>query len=310
MSARIPRVLIAGACTGMVAALGSLAGCSSGGDGSNSTEFQTPDTESVRRADSSIRLPFEDYQLSRADRRRMQEGTAHLIDKCMQGRKQTGYLLTGSYLDSMPGIENFNPLNWGGPFGTLPLKHAEKYGYKPAPGGLSSPGSGFYLPSPADVGMGISEPGDHSDLLNSFHGRPDGTGRKGCVQEIEDRLDAPVDDISRLEADLNQLAREHPSVAGAMASWRDCMTEAGHEYDTVWSASLEFNSSPTSPRQIEVAVADVTCTEQSGWADYFYFVLADYQRQSIEQDPVVLESALKAEQKRFAAVERELARER
>lgn len=285
-----------------------MTSCSSDDQPDHGVDYREPETGQVPQVHASVTLPFERYQLSKAERTRMQEGTATLLTACMNNR---GYEMTptGDYLRVDISVAKFDPLNWGGPFGTLPLDHAKKYGYKPAPNGPFVNGPAFYLANPGNVGNDMSELGDHTAEENAFRGRRDGTGRKGCWQEIEDQLDAPLDDISRLEADLNHLAREHPRVAGAVALWRECMARAGYEYDDVWRASEEFGSSAISPRQIKVAVADVTCTQQSGWADYFYFVLADYQRQSIEQDPVVLESALKAEQERFAAVERELARE-
>jgi hypothetical protein len=279
--------------------------------------------DSVRVVDASVRLPFQEYELPTADRTRMQEGQARLLQRCMARRGFT-VSIGGDYLVGRQRSDFADPFMWGGPFGTMPLEHARRFGYKPEPGGVFVKGPGFYLGSPVNLFLesGQKVGGNDPAEERAFYGRDDaptdGDSTEGgsetssetsCVAEVESAIGVPLVDTSNLEADLSKLARELPEVESAARDWVACMGRRGHRFENVWEASAEFSLSLVSGRQIKTAVDDVECTAESGWANYYYAVLADYQRQAIEKDPDLLESALAAEKARLAAIERELTRD-
>lgn len=297
-----------------------LAACQSGG-AEEPGAYRTPRVDAVPVVDAGVRLPFQEYELSTADRTRMQQGQARLLQRCMAER---GFTVTigGDYLVGTKRSEFFDPFMWGGPFGTMPLEHAKRFGYKPEPDGAFAKGPGFYYGSPVNLFLETHELGGEPEAERAFYGRAGLTesssaesssaeevgSETGCMAEVESAIEAPLVDKIDLEADLSKLTREHPEVEAAIGDWLDCMTGRGHGVEHVWDPSREFSVSPVSRRQIKVAVDDVECTAESGWANYYYAVLADYERQAIEKDPDFLESALAAEQARLAAIERELAR--
>lgn len=291
-----------------------VSGCSSAGGGEDdSASYRTPVLEAVRVVDASVRLPFDDYELPAADRTRMQEGEARLLERCMEERGFTVQVggdfirpakLTGAYRFS-------DTTMWGGPFGTMPLEHARRYGYKPEPGGAFVKGPGFYHSNPAFVFLSWGPEGPDPAAEQAFQGEVDGdAGQEGdsasCLAEVEAAIGALVD-LTDLAADLSKLALEHPKVEAATRAWSECMKERGFAYGAVWEASQEFSLAAVTKRQVTVAVADVECTAESGWANYYYAAVADYQRQAVDHEQDLLQSALAAEEERLEAVERELA---
>lgn len=281
-----------------------LSGCGDERGRSTSAGLSTPDLGSVPRVDATVRLPFQDYELTGSERARLQEGEARLLTACMQER---GFRVRigGDYLRPVEEVAYADATMWGGPFGTMPLAHARRYGYKPEPDGAFVKGPGFYGSNPGyvylDWGPGGPTPG--ADL--AFHAPAGGDAEAGCLAEVEAEIGPLVDKVD-LEAELGKLAREHPDVEAATAAWVRCMGERGYAYAAVWEASQEFSLAAADRRQIQVAAADVECTLESRWADYYYAALSDYERQVLERDPDFLESVLASEEERLAAVEREL----
>lgn len=292
---------------GAVLLVVALTGCSSNDGSGEPSSYRVPDVDEVPVVDSSVRLPFQEYTLSDADRTRMQEGQARLLERCMSDR---GFDVTvaGDFIAGHQGSDLADPFMWGGPFGTMPLTHAKRFGYKPEPGGSFVKGPGFYHSDPAHLFVESGPSGSDAAAEAAFYG--DGGDKGGCAETVEAAIDAPLVDLIDREAELGQLAREHPEVEDATRHWIDCMAERGLHYKAVWDASSEFGIQPVSSRQIKVATADVECTSQSGWANYFYAVLADYERQAIDRDSSFFEAALEAERTRLSAIERELARGR
>jgi hypothetical protein len=266
--------------------------------------------------DASVRLPFREYELSTVDRARMQEGQARLLQRCMAQRGFT-VKIGGDYLVAdmrVPGIAD--PFMWGGPFGTMPLEHAKRFGYKPEPDGAFVKGPGFYHGSPVNLFLSSElkvggDPAAERAYYGSADDGPteDADSETGCSREVESAIGVPWVDTIDLEADLGKLAREHPKVEATTRDWVECMSRRGYQFKHVWEASQEFLLPPVSSRQIKVAVDDVECTSESGWPNYYYAVLADYEEQAIKKDPSLLESALAAEKDRLAAIERELTRD-
>lgn len=251
-----------------------------------------------------VALPFQQFELPPTERRRMQAGHAQLLEGCMAGR---GFdvSLAGDFLLGHQREGVMDPAMWGGPFGTMPLDHARRFGYKPAPTGAFAKGPGFYLPSPGNlfVESGALQGAELARMESAYNGDGD---KPGCDAEVARRIDVDLVDFLDLQADVNQLAREHPQVQRAVGAWVSCMDRAGYRFAEVWDGSQKYSTLPGSREQTVTAVADVRCTQRSRWADYFYAALADYQRQAIDREGDLLEAALHSEQERLAAIEAEL----
>lgn len=291
-----------------------IAGCdSAGGDADKDFRYRTPEITTVPLVDASVRLPFDDYEMPVSERVRLQEGESQLLKECMIAR---GFdiELGGDFIrppDPEPELAFADTTMWGGPFGTMPLEHAQRFGYKPAPDGPFVKGPGFYWSNLVfrylDWGAEGADPAAESAFYADGSGDDGGVDEDpGCLAEVGERL-GPLVDTTDYRSDLSKLAREHPRVEAATQAWTVCMRGRGYRYSDVWKASARYGMSAVDKRQIKVAVDDVECTAESGWANYYYAVLADYQRQALEHDPTLMESAFAAEKARLAAVERELA---
>lgn len=284
--------------------LSACAGDASDGDRS----YRTPELESVPVVESSLTVPFQQYELSFAERQRMQVGHARLLERCMSERgfsvAVAGDFVLGHQRDGV-----MDPAMWGGPFGTMPLEHARRYGYKPEKDGPFVKGPGFYLSNPGHLFLetGKITEDQLAPAERAYYGAD---GDPGCVDRVEEQIGVTLVDFIDLRSDVSQLAREHPRVESAMRAWVECMAQSGYRYSQVWEASQRYGTAPVSQVQVETAVADVRCTRQSHWADYFYAAVADYQRQAIERTPDLLEGALESEKARLLAIEAELARAR
>jgi hypothetical protein len=295
-----------------------LAACQDGGT-EEPKAYRTPEVGSVRVVDASVRLPFRGYELSTADRTRMQEGQARLLQRCMAKRGFT-VQIGGDYLVATRSVTGIaDPFMWGGPFGTMPLEHAERFGYKPEPDGAFVKGPGFYLGNPvnlflsSELKVGV-DPAAERAYYGTSYDPEDGSAEggdpeTGCSRKVESAIGVPLVNTIDLEADLGNLTREHQKVEAATRDWVECMGRRGYQFKHFWEASQEFLLPPVSKRQIKVAVDDVECTSESGWPNYYYAVLADYERQAIKKDPGLLEAGLASEKARLAAIERELARD-
>lgn len=292
----------------VVVLLGALgAGCDGSADPTGPFAYDVPSLDAVPAVDATVRLPFDDYELSPADRARLQQGQARLLVACMAERG-LDVRVAGDYLrpqEPRAELAFADATMWGGPFGTMPLDHARRFGYKPAPGGPFVKGPGFYLSSPLVLHLDSGGEGADQATQDAFYGS-DAADPPGCLEEVDARL-TPLLDTTDARGDLIDLARQHPRVEEVTRAWVACMDDRGHHYADVWEASADFGLAAVTRRQIRVAVDDVACTADSGWASAFYAALADYQRQALERDPDLMESALAAEKARLADVERELA---
>lgn len=312
---RVSRMLT----SGIVAVLvGTATGC--GSDDGGTQAFEHPELDTVPMVTADLRLPFDRYELPVADRVRLQGGQASLVERCMDGR---GFQVKvyGDYLRP-PGVV---PL--GGPVGTMTAEHASRLGYQAGPQDPFKLGSGMYVRSIDNLSLDPQmDPEVRNDPIfkEALDGPPAGGGKppegvevptapvgeptyeKGCFELVEESLHAPVVDTLEVAGDVIDLAAEHPKIVASMKAWANCMTTRGHRYKTVVDPFREFGFTEPSPDQVRTAVDDVACTTESGWANYFYAALSDYQDQAIEHDPEQFEAQLAAQQKRLKAVDREL----
>jgi hypothetical protein len=257
---------------------------------------------------ASTALPFDAFKLTPDERALLQENTVALLEACA-AEYGISVEFSGDYL--RPADDSRT--QWGGLFGTEDPEHAAQYGYHPAPGGVWAFVGGHYIKDATNLQMQpVAGSSEHQVALQEavIYGNGDedsepvlaGLPEGGCWQEVADRIDAALMTFVDYEVLLVNMTVADDRVVAAEASWSRCMGAAGYEFRAVDEPVSSFSLAEPSPMEIETAVADVRCTESSGWARVFYAVLADYQRQAIERDRSQFEAALAAERERFDAV--------
>ncbi|WP_091228103.1 hypothetical protein [Microbacterium sp. 3J1] len=272
-------------------------------------------------------LPFDSFAMGSSEREQLQQGTAALLKQCLAdfGLSAT---FSGDYIQQAS-EDPKDPLiyQWGGRLGTLPLDQAEEYGYAAPPGGEWSNGAGIYLSSVENLnpvmpndpteaaqlaavmygpeqGMILGEGGDDQALtpdLIPTDGSGNAPSENGCYAVVEEEIGVPFVDLRDLTSDVYGLTFSHEAVKEKADSWSACMSDAGFDYARFEEAPTA-NAGAISADTIAAASADVDCTTTTRWPDTFYFVLADYQQQSIDKQPEKFQSALDAERERLDAV--------
>lgn len=304
-----------------------LAGCT------NATAEEGWRTPEVPEDPPSVQLigalPFDSFKLSSAEREQIQIGTAELLGRCLSNYGFTP-TFSGDYIKQVSDVPD-DPFffQWGGLWGTLPLEQAREYGYAAPPGAEWVNGSAIYISTlynlfPASPGN--ADPTEAARLSGAMYG-PDqaivfgegGAGlalapellpkddsghippEKGCYGLVEDEIGIPLTDLGNLESDAYGLTFNHNAVKDLAKKWSRCMKDAGYDYARFEEAP-SANSGAINKETIAAAVADVNCTESTHWPDIFYYILADYQQQAIDKQPELFQSALDAERKRLAKI--------
>jgi hypothetical protein len=275
--------------------------------------YRTPNLDIVETARADQQLPFDRYRLSDTDRLRMDDGYATLLQSCVQQRWPAAPQKIPWASDYIRPADH-TPVLWGGPLGTMTLEHAQRFGYLAGPTDPYTLGPGFYIKTLGNMDFEHNVPAATDRRLQRIvngvgegdeKGQVDRPG-DSCRTAIYNDLNAPTVDITNVQSDVMNLAFNHRQVQERMKQWAACMRGAGEaEYKEVDDPDKAFWVMPLSKAQIKVAVKDVKCTQQSRWADYYYAALADYEEQAIKANPQLFESALRSEQDRLAAIERQ-----
>lgn len=303
-----------------------LSGCGSGGGADGWRQPELPDALPVFTAASV--LPFDQYQLGRAEREQLQLATAEMLGDCVEG-----YGLAATFAGDFIQQISEDPslpivFQWGGRLGTLSEEQASEYGYSTPQGSPWQNGTGIYLSSPANLFPVPSEdPVDVAKVAGALYGAdravipgenggtklPDAQMPRdsagdvppegGCERTVEEAIDVSFVELSDIELDVYGLTFDDDRVKQVISRWVSCMSDAGYDYERVDDAA-NANAGIVTPESIAVAVADVRCTAESRWPDTFYYVLADYQKQAIDKQPDLFQSALAAEQERLDVVNR------
>lgn len=303
-----------------------LSGCGSGGGADGWTQPELPDALPVFTAASV--LPFDQYQLGRAEREQLQFATAELLGDCVEGYGLAA-TFAGDYIQQVSEDPSLPIVfQWGGRLGTLSEEQASEYGYSAPRGALWQNGTGIYLSNPANLFPVPSEdPVDVAKVAGAVYGSDravipgDNGGTKlpdaqmprnsggnvppegGCERTVEEAIDVNFVELSDIELDVYGLTFDDDRVKEVISRWVSCMSDAGYDYQRVDDAA-NANAGIVTPDSIAVAVADVRCTAESRWPDTFYYVLAEYQNQAINKQPELFQSALAAEQERLDVVNR------
>lgn len=303
-----------------------LSGCTSSAPADGWSRPEVPDA--VPRFTAASSLPFDAYQLGRTEREQLQLGTAALIAECASDYGVT-VTMAGDYIKQESGDPQLPIVfQWGGRLGTLTEAQASTYGYSAPPDAPWHNGNGIYLSMPSNLFLvPPADPIETGRVNGVVYGAEqavvpgDGPGTKlsdeqmprddageippegGCVRSVDEAIGVSLVDLSDIESDVYGLTFSDDRVSKVVSEWAACMSGAGFTYTRVDDAASS-NSGLVTPEAVDVAVADVRCTEKSRWPDIFYYVLADYQRQAIGRQPELFQSAFAAEQARLDAVNR------
>lgn len=96
--------------------------------------------------------------------------------------------------------------------------------------------------------------------------------------------------VIRLEWMSGELAEKDSRLQAAFASWRDCMREAGYDYQDPWQANGDraFAEEQASAREIAVATTDVACRNKHNVNGIWVAVRTAYQDRLIEANAEAL----------------------
>ncbi len=296
-----------GATAALILATALLSGCAAS---PTETEWSVPKLPAdvpVFSATSS--LPFDAYQLADAELQRMQEAQGQLLTECA-----ADYGVDLEFLGDYTPPVDLGFAAWGGRFGTLDASHASVFGYHASPDSAWAPVGGFYLRDPAnlqasDVAASVTSqivvygPEVDPTVSPPVDAAGDEIPAGGCNQIVNNELGGEMASIVGIEADVINLAIEHPRVKSAIAAWVACMSAAGYQYDEVQQPASEYANGPLTAEELDVATTDVTCTASSKWADLFYAALTDYENQAIAHQGQQLEAVRSSQTDRLAKLD-------
>lgn len=183
-------------------------------------------------------------------------------------------------------------------YGLLGVDRARKFGYRP-PVADRSEGEEQSLSGEAITAL----MGDRSDYVpaRTTDGRtvreyaPD-----SCSGSVTDRLRPGWPDLVHIQAKLEAISEEAMRILyeveqpnQAWAAWSTCMADAGYEFEDPWAPyeSLRAGNEPQQA-EIDIAVADATCKENTDVLAGWSAELAQVQRELLSQNPEVLEKWL------------------
>jgi hypothetical protein len=244
-----------------------VTGCgASPAPGAPKTGEPFPPTEQVK----ALRLPLDAYSFSDAELYTISDAEDALIAQCLHGKGYTWDLIKRP--TDAPDLRNRRR------YGVIEAKIAQ-FGYH-VPTGLLTP-------------ISLERAYDHQDRTLSDSAKEAAFGANGCGHQAAKALgaDDDFDQALLVQSSRSSLygSLEEPPVATALKSWRDCMHQAGFEYqdplaamsDPKWSSS-EAAAGP-SKQEIATAVADVTCKDKSDLVGTWHAAEIPFQDRAVKQ---------------------------
>ncbi|AQZ62067.1 unnamed protein product [[Actinomadura] parvosata subsp. kistnae] len=201
----------------------------------------------------ALRVPLDDFTLSRLDIHTIEYAEDLLTRACMRGRGFDWELLPP------PARTDTDPLHRRR-YGVIEPEVAERYGY--------------HVPPPAPDQQAREQVWRRREALPPAEQRaaygPDGQG--GCRETARTRLaqGIPAVDQQQLNGyigDTFEASQRVPAVVAAFGAWSACMKAGGFTYRTPLDAANDrawASSARPAPREIAVAVADVVCKRATG----------------------------------------------
>lgn len=279
MSTRRTTMLIVG-----LTVAAALAGCGAQDDDAG----QEPAVTSFPPVTSSqqISLPFDAYLLTADQDVLNLKANNLLVRRCAARFGVEATMPVG--LNPTP-----NELN-GRRYGIVDGKRARSFGYRPE----QSPAEvdqGEWDPSPAEMAvLGMGEASAVPPKDSDGRALPEG----GCIGEADRALGgsqppAPVDVVSVFKS-----AESDSRIQAAWKRWSRCMKKAGYDYTSPWQPNNAKWPPQVTRKEIQTAVDDVACREQSNLVGTWMAVEAAYQRAAIEANPEGFDAMKKWHDKR------------
>ncbi len=102
----------------------------------------------------------------------------------------------------------------------------------------------------------------------------------------------------QLSVNAAESAQADPRVAAYILDWATCMKARGFNYPDPYSVSdIDLNTPAPTPREIQIAIADIECKQQTNLAPRWMTVLVEYEQAAVEKNQLVLNSELKQRKK-------------
>ncbi|MGW3493905.1 hypothetical protein [Streptomyces sp. NPDC001020] len=298
---------------GSAVALAAMVGCSSssGSDDSGGTgkAGSAPKVASTPKLTSTTdqSLPIEAYLLSTDQQKQMNDAAVVLRRKCMQR-----FGLTYQYQPIQGKFEPKSITQFR--YGVTDADEVAVHGYKPAgsekpvvkpPPQKESPAATMVLTGTTDPKV---KPGSAA-----AKGGQDYNGQKvpagGCLGEANRKLGASgpsgySDAEIAVKVNVESFDKSYTDsrVRAVFAKWSQCMKEKGYTYADPMKAGDDPEWAKTvtaTPREQQVASADVACKHKYNVLGVWYSVDVAYQKQMIEQNAEALAEVKKTVEKQL-----------
>ncbi|WP_328769420.1 hypothetical protein [Streptomyces sp. NBC_00286] len=223
-------------------------------------------TDEVR----SLKLPFDEYQFSLQEHYTVSAARDKLIAECMseKGRKwEMRERLTD--VEDLPNRRRY---------GLIEIEVARRFG--------------FHEP-PERLAVNESQKISHERERQAQIAKSEGCDKKADAKLGRD-VEGNYGPLVGLSQKLLLEALHSPEVSDNLGAWRDCMKGKGYSYsdpyksigDRVWWSREGAGKTgrPSSDREIDTAVADVTCKRTAGLVNAWFVEEARLQRQSLKSD--------------------------
>jgi hypothetical protein len=242
-----------------------------------------------------LSLPFDAYQLSRADEARIEQARSHAVKLCMRSRGLDVTMPTSGVSSSPRLAPNARR------YGVIDDETAQHYGY--------------HFPKTAEETAEARKTQDWASKLTEEQ-RTALYGEDGCSDRADTDIAKGIPSSeggflgSRDFASLDESAK-NADVVRAKGSWRECMASVGFRYAdpdvAISDPRWKLDSALVPGAEIDTARADVRCKESSRLVMVWREVEVSLQRQVIEREAAQFQRIEADKRTRLANADRILA---
>ncbi|WP_369263710.1 hypothetical protein [Streptomyces sp. R35] len=311
----------------MVATAGVLSACGSGAVGSPDAAKPVAENKPLVNKDNwpkatpdrglakGLSLPLEDYMQSYADTVTLDQATRHLQERCMA---DYGFDIQLTVAGATP-PPNDNDANMERRYGLTDREAAEKYGYGLPEALTDQPRQKVpdLSEEQVEVLTGHGKPTKASpDSVPVAKAAPDTyKGKKihdkGCIGYADEEIGKSAIDF-QLASELNgqsfTQSMKAPAVKEALGAWSQCMKGKGYTAATpTESAALVQHTDPASQEEIDTALAEIDCKQETNLVDIWFKEETAIQKQQIADHKDELTAAKDKNTKALAAANKTLA---
>ncbi|MDT0443043.1 hypothetical protein [Streptomyces johnsoniae] len=173
-------------------------------------------------------------------------------------------------------------------YGLTDIEEAGRYGYHLPESPTAEPSAATRTADEEAVLTGRTGAG----ALSAFGGDPVPAG--GCLAEAADAAGGLNADLAEeISGQSFTESQETAAVTGAMAAWSDCMAGQGYALNTVWDTDAHYDTLAPAADAAErdLAVADVSCKQETGLVAIWFETESGIQERLIEENRQALTEA-------------------